>query len=98
MYTETRLSLREKKNALTIPLEAVSRNGEDATVLAVNKQNVIEERHVRLGAEDETRVEVLSGLSEQDRVVVGSRTQFRSGETVQPKEVSTHAEQTEGQK
>jgi RND family efflux transporter MFP subunit len=97
MYAETRLSLREKKNALTIPLQAVSRNGSDATVLVVNKQNVIEERHVRLGVDDETRVEVLSGLSDQDRVVVGSRTQFRSGETVQPKEVSTRAEQAEGQ-
>ncbi len=37
MYTETKLSLREKKNALTIPLEAVSRNGEEATVLAVTR-------------------------------------------------------------
>jgi RND family efflux transporter MFP subunit len=89
MYTETRLSLREKMNALTIPLEAVSRNGDAATVLAVNKQNVIEQRRIRLGAEDERRVEVLSGLAEHDLVVIGSRTQFRSGETVQPKEVST---------
>jgi RND family efflux transporter MFP subunit len=98
MYTETRLSLREKKNALTLPLEAVSRNGEEATVLAVNKQNVIEERHVRLGAEDETRVEVLAGLSEQDRVVIGSRTQFRTGEKVRPKEASAGNTKAEGEK
>jgi RND family efflux transporter MFP subunit len=98
MYAETRLSLREKKNALTVPLEAVSRNGDDATVLAVNKQNVIEERHIRLGPEDETRVEVLSGLSEQDRVVIGSRTQFRNGETVQPKEVNASNTRAEGEK
>jgi RND family efflux transporter MFP subunit len=98
MYAETRLSLREKKNALTVPLEAVSRNGDDATVLAVNKQNVIEERHIRLGPEDETRVEVLSGLSEQDRVLIGSRTQFRNGERVQPKEVSASNTRTEGKK
>ena len=98
MYTETRLSLREKKNALTVPLGAVSRNGEEATVLAVNKQNVIEERHVRLGAEDETRVEVLAGLSEQDRVVIGSRTQFRTGERVRPREVSAGNTKAEGEK
>lgn len=95
MYAETKLSLREKKNVLTVPLEAVSRNGDEATVLAVNKQNVIEERHIRLGAEDERLVEVLSGLTEQDRVVIGSRTQFRNGERVQPKEVSAR---TEGEK
>src|ERR1700756_1660471 len=41
MYAETQLSLREKKDALTIPLQAVTRNGDDATVLAVNPQNII---------------------------------------------------------
>jgi hypothetical protein len=44
---------------------------------------------VRLGVEDETRVEVLAGLFEQDRVVMGSRTQFRNGEKVRVKEIST---------
>jgi RND family efflux transporter MFP subunit len=89
MYTETRLSLREKKNALTIPLEAVSRNGDDATVLAVNAQNVIEERHVKLGLEDSAQVEVLSGLTDQDHVIIGNRSQFRSGQKIQPKEFTS---------
>jgi len=98
MYTETRLSLRERKNVLTIPVEAVSRNGDAGTVLAVNKQNVIEERRIRLGVEDETRVEVLSELAEQDLVVIGSRTQFRNGERVQPKEVSPGNTKVESEK
>jgi RND family efflux transporter MFP subunit len=88
MYTESELSLRQKPNALTLPLEAVVRNGDDATVLAVNSQNVLEERHVKLGLEDNARVEVLSGLAESDRVVIGNRSQFHSGQKVQPKIVS----------
>ena len=88
MYTETRLSLREKKNALTIPLEAVSRNGEEATVLAVDAQNVVEERKVRLGVEDSTRVEVLSGLNEGERVIIGNRSEYHNGEKIQPRDVS----------
>jgi len=88
MYTESELSLQEKTNALTLPLEAVVRNGDDATVLTVNSQNVLDERHVKLGLEDNARVEVLSGLSEGDRVVIGNRSQFRSGQKVQPKVVS----------
>jgi RND family efflux transporter MFP subunit len=87
MYAETRLSLREKPNTLTVPLEAVTRSGDDATVLAVNAQNTLEERHVKLGLEDNTRVEVLSGLSDQDRVVIGNRSEFRTGQKIQPKEV-----------
>ena len=94
MYTETRLSLREKKNALTIPLEAVSRNGEEATVLAVNADNIVEERKVRLGVEDSTRIEVLSGLSEGERVIIGNRSEYHNGEKIQPKDVSGAAART----
>jgi RND family efflux transporter MFP subunit len=89
MYTETKLSLREKKNALTIPLEGVTRDADDATVLALTSQNKVDERHVRLGAEDSERIEVLSGLSEGDRIVIGNRSQFHAGQTVAPKEIST---------
>jgi RND family efflux transporter MFP subunit len=98
MYTESRLMLREKKNALTIPLEAVVRNGEDATVLAVEPQDTLGERHVMLGLEDGTAVEVLSGLADGDRVVIGNRSQFHSGQKIQPKEVSANASKTGGEK
>jgi RND family efflux transporter MFP subunit len=94
MYTETRLSLRERKNALTIPLEAVSRNGEEATVLAVNAENVVEERKVRLGVEDSTRIEVLSGLTEGERVIIGNRSEYHNGGKIQPRDVSGEAART----
>jgi RND family efflux transporter MFP subunit len=96
MYAETRLSLAERKNVLTVPLEAVTRNGDDATVLAVTPQNVIEERHVKLGLEDSVRVEVLTGLTENDRVVVGNRSQFRNGQKIQPKDVGPSASKPGG--
>ena len=98
MYAETQVSLREKKDALTVPLEAVTRNGDDATVLAVNAQNEIEERHIKLGLEDSSRVEVLSGLSDRDRVVIGNRSQFHNGQKISPKDVSAGALKTWGEK
>lgn len=91
MYAETQLSLREKKDALTVPLEAVTRNGDDATVLAVSPEDIIDERPVKLGLEDGARVEILSGLSDKDRVVIGNRSLFRSGQKIQPKEMSAGA-------
>jgi len=96
MYAQTQLSLGEKKNTLTIPLEAVARNADDGTVPALTPQNVIEERHLRLGLEDEKRVEVVSGLQEGDRVVIGNRSQFREGQKVQPKVVSGSAAEDGG--
>jgi len=88
MYAETALTLAANKSALLVPLEAVAQNGSDVTVLAVNAGNVIEEKHVKLGMQGTTRVEVLSGLNENDRVIIGNRSQFRSGEKVAPKEVA----------
>jgi RND family efflux transporter MFP subunit len=96
MYTESEISLHQKPNALTLPLEAVVRNGDDATVLAVNSQNILDERHVKLGLEDNSRVEIVSGLSEGDRVVIGNRSQFRSGQKVQPKLISAQDESPAG--
>jgi len=87
MYTETVLQLAERKNVLTVPLEAVAQNENDATVLAVNGQNTVQQRHVKLGLQGKTRVEILSGLSENERVIIGNRSQFREGQKVFPKEV-----------
>ena len=98
MYAKTSLSLAERKNALAVPLEAVERNGDDATVLAVNSQTVLEERRVKLGIEDDGRVEVVSGLTDGDRVVIGNRSQFRSGQKVRPKEVSADELKARGEK
>src|SRR6201997_488787 len=51
MYAEVSLVLAHKDAALTIPLQAVVRNGSEATVLVVNAQNRLEERRIQLGLE-----------------------------------------------
>src|SRR5450631_3702623 len=88
MYAEAVLSLREKKDVLTVPIEAVSRDGNEGTALLVNSRNTIEERRLELGVESGTRIEVISGLNEHDRIVIGSRSLFRVGQQVQPKETT----------
>jgi RND family efflux transporter MFP subunit len=88
MYTETQLMLAERPNALSVPLEAVAENGNEATVLLVTPQNTIEQRKVRLGIQGKSRAEVAAGLKEGDRVVIGNRSQYREGEKVQPKETA----------
>jgi len=90
MYVQAVVAPPGRKNVLTVPLEAVEL-GTDASqgsVLVVNAQNVLEERKVQLGGQGSTQVEVRSGLSEGERVVVGSRNQFRAGMKVTPKEIN----------
>jgi RND family efflux transporter MFP subunit len=94
MYAETTLSLAKNANELCVPLEAVARNNNEATVLIVNKNNEIEERKIKLGFEGESYVQVLGGVAEGDRVVIGSRSQFHPGQKVQPKDVSDKRRET----
>src|SRR5262249_27160007 len=89
MYAETILQLANHQNALTVPIEAVMQNGAEARILVVNSQSVVEERKVKLGLQGKLRVEVISGVSEGERVIVGNQSQFRSGERVAPKEIRT---------
>jgi multidrug efflux pump subunit AcrA (membrane-fusion protein) len=85
MYAEVALTLAKKVNVLTVPIQAVNRNGSETTVLIVNPQDRIEERAVRLGMEGVNQVEIVSGLNPKDRVVIGSRGDFRPGDQVNPK-------------
>ena len=87
MYTETQLTLANRPNALSVPVEAVLQNSGEPTVLVVTAQDTVEERKVKVGLQGKSRVEILTGLSEGERVVIGNRNQFREGEKVQPKEV-----------
>ncbi len=77
--------LHQDADALSVPLQAVTRNGNSASVVLVNPQDRIELRPVQLGLEGATRVEVLSGLSLNDRVVIGNASDYHAGEKVQPK-------------
>jgi RND family efflux transporter MFP subunit len=91
MYAEAKLILKQHKDALTVPIQALERNSTGATVLIVDAQGRVEKRQVKLGVESSDRVEVVDGLSDNDRVIVGNRSEFREGEKVKPKVVNDMA-------
>jgi HlyD family secretion protein len=68
--------------ALAVPVAAVLRDGADDVVLVVEGGRV-ERRVVRLGAEGEDRVEVVSGVEEGERVVARDVDRLRDGQRVQ---------------
>jgi RND family efflux transporter MFP subunit len=82
MFCEAYFIHDKKKNVLTVPMESVSRNGDEAGVLVVDSQNVVEARPVKLGQQSSTQVEVLSGLTEGERVIVGNLGEFTPGQKV----------------
>jgi RND family efflux transporter MFP subunit len=85
MYANVYLQLAHKENILTIPLLAVQRTGgNQATVLALDARNHVQLRQVTLGVEGSTLVEILAGLQEGERVVLGDQNKYQPGEKVTP--------------
>jgi RND family efflux transporter MFP subunit len=96
MYAEAKIILQQQNNALTVPIQAIQRNGSGASVLIVDSQGRVQERQVGLGAEGSDRVEVLSGLNENDQVIIGNRSEFRPGQKVSPKVVTENSFESGG--
>jgi RND family efflux transporter MFP subunit len=85
MYAYVSFPVMEKRSALAVPIQAVSREGNKAVAYRVNSGNRIEILPVTLGIETRNQLEILSGLSEGDRVVVGNTSQLRPGQIVAPR-------------
>ena len=85
MYADVSLRVQNDPNALTLPLQAITRGADKTTVLVVNSQNHVEEREIHTGIEGSDRIQVLSGLNEGDRVIVGNLRAYRPGQHVNPK-------------
>ncbi len=85
MYANVALQTQVSPNALTIPIQAVQHHDGKASVLVVDQQNRVQPREIQTGLEDPTRVEVLSGLTDGERVIVGNFGSFQPGQVVEPK-------------
>jgi RND family efflux transporter MFP subunit len=92
MYAEVKLVTEERRNTLTVPIEAVDGSGNSARVFAV-QHGEIHVLPVRLGIDTAREVEVRSGaINDGDEVVVGSRSGLKNGMKVRPKEITLQAE------
>jgi RND family efflux transporter MFP subunit len=98
MYAETVLDLVRKDSSLTVPIQAVSRNGAETTVLLVGPGNRVEQRRVTIGMDSAQRLEILTGLSEGDRVIVGAGGQVRPGDEVRPQPIEESKADSEGER
>ena len=87
MYAETTLTLEGKDNVLSVPLEAVSHEGEQTKVYVVSPTGKVEDRAIMMGLQTSTYAEVVSGLAEGEAVVVSDRSGLKPGEQVSSKVV-----------
>lgn len=88
LYATATVQLAQRDKTLVVPVEAITREKTGATVYVINPSKVLEERVVTVGLEAPTKVEVLTGVKEDELVLVGARAQLKPGQAVEPKVVT----------
>ncbi len=85
MTAEAMVVLQQQKAVLTVPAGAVLKGDGQAHVLVVGKDNKVQVVPVTLGIQGANRVEIVTGLSEGQSVIVSGQSNYEAGQTVQPK-------------
>jgi membrane fusion protein, macrolide-specific efflux system len=65
--------VQDKKDILTIPVEAVNKNGQDFVLLKQPDSKEPVKVRVELGITDDKNIEVISGVNEHDRIILKSK-------------------------
>ena len=85
MYADVQLSANSRPDALTVPIEAIQRVENRTSVLVVDAQNRVQLREVQVGVASSNDIEILSGLTAGEKVIVGNLGAYQPGELVHPK-------------
>ena len=72
-----------KGNSVTVPANTIVYRDGGATLVVLNADNKVEFRKITLGKNYPTTVEVLQGVTEQDRVVVNPNALLKEGQAVE---------------
>ena len=88
MYADVTFNLEQKNHALLIPASAVIQ-GDQPSVLLVDRNNRVEKRAVDLGIAGANQQEIASGLQPGDRVIIGGIATLQPGQQVTPQEASS---------
>ena len=97
-YAEADLTLNHNGSAVVVPQLALDRSGDQASVMIVSPDHHIEKRPVTVGIQMPDFVEVTTGVSPGELVIVSDRSALKAGESVESKPLQPVAYAASGQK
>ena len=83
MYAEVHLHLAHHPAALSVPIDAVDGLGTSVQQAYVVRDGVVHLANVQVGLQTANRVEILTGLQNGDKVIVGRHTGLSDGDHVE---------------
>ena len=91
MYAEVHLHLADHTDALSVPIDAVDGLGTSTQQAYVVKDGFVHLVPVKVGLQTSSRVEILSGVSRGEKVIVGRHTGLSDGQKVDPQPAAYEA-------
>jgi RND family efflux transporter MFP subunit len=82
MYAEVHLHLADRAAALSIPIDAVDGLGTSVQQAYLVRDGIVHLVTVKVGLQTSNRIEILSGLQNGDKVIVGRHTGISDGQKV----------------
>lgn len=82
VYANVALVALPKENVLTIPLNAIVMRDDQQTVYVADDEGIVQRRVLNIGYTNDTVAEVISGVTEQDLVVVEGHHKLREGSKI----------------
>jgi len=82
MYAEVHLHLADRAAALSVPIDAVDGLGTSVQQAYVVRDGIVHLVTVKVGLQTSSRIEILSGLQNGDKVIVGRHTGISDGQKV----------------
>ncbi|MBS1820508.1 MAG: efflux RND transporter periplasmic adaptor subunit [Acidobacteria bacterium] len=83
MYAEVHLHLAARPNVLSVPLDAIDGLGTSVQQAYVVRDGIVHLVNVTVGLQTPSRIEILSGLKQGERVIVGRHTGLSDGQKVE---------------
>jgi RND family efflux transporter MFP subunit len=84
LYAEAEVGLDQKDNVPTVPVQALTHEGDKTSVFVLSRDKGVEDRTVQVGLQTTSDAEILSGLNEGEQVVVSDRSGLKPGQKVHP--------------
>ena len=81
-FVKTRLIITTEKDAIVIPFKAVVLTSKGPTVFVIKEDNKAELRNVKLGQREQNNIIILSGIKDNEKVVVDGQLNLKAGSKV----------------
>ncbi|MCP3446538.1 efflux RND transporter periplasmic adaptor subunit [Bradyrhizobium sp. CCGUVB14] len=96
-FVRVRVPFDQDKNALLVPDTSLGSDQSGRYLLVVNKDNVVEQRKVQIGAADNGLRVIESGLKPDDRVVISGLLRVIPGQKIDPQQTKIEQPQASNQ-